>query len=132
MALPFPGIPKVPLQGFAQKDKILLIERSIQPPVVRHPLPFTFAGFHGQEDIKRVTRHTCQAKHNDTHNPQGQYTLQKPNQDVALHISLLSYCASLIYSRWVKNPVILPGKVYSAMYLGFTPASARSQNSGIS
>src|SRR5512145_2514812 len=131
MTLPFPGIPKVPLQGFAQKDKVLLIERSIQPPVVRHPLTFAFAGFHGQEHIKWVTCHTCQAKHNDTHNQQSQHTLQKPNQDVALHISLLSYCTSLIYSRCVKNPVILPGKVYSEMYFGFTPASANSQNRGI-
>ena len=42
------------------------------------------------------------------------------------------YGASLIYSRWVKKPVILPGKVYSAIYLGFTPASACNQNMGIS
>ena len=78
MALPLPGIAKVTLQGFAQKDKVLLIERSIQPPVLRHPLPFSFARFHGQEDIQRVPGHTRQAKHNDAHHQQGQQTLQKP------------------------------------------------------
>src|SRR5207245_7239971 len=43
-----------------------------------------------------------------------------------------AYGASLTYSRWVKKPVITPGNVYSATYLGFTAASAKSQNSGIS
>src|SRR5712691_3111532 len=43
-----------------------------------------------------------------------------------------AYGASLTYSRWVKKPVITPGNVYSATYLGFTAASANSQNSGIS
>ena len=39
------------------------------------------------------------------------------------------YGASLMYSRCVKNPVILPGKTYSAMNFGFTVASASIQNS---
>src|SRR5215471_1251295 len=37
-----------------------------------------------------------------------------------------------MYSRCVKEPVITPGKTYSATYLGFTVASANSQNSGMS
>src|SRR5262249_30562789 len=40
--------------------------------------------------------------------------------------------ANLTYSRWVKTPVITPGNVYSATYLGLTVASANNQNNGIS
>src|SRR5262249_15944664 len=43
-----------------------------------------------------------------------------------------AYWTSLTYSRCVKKPVITPGNVYSATYLGFTAASANSQNMGIS
>src|SRR5262245_3894525 len=107
-------------------------QRSIQPPVVRHSFALAFAGLHGQQHVERVTGESGQTEDNDGHDPEGQETLQKPDQNVALHPSLLSYGASLMYSRWVKNPVILPGKVYSAMYFGFTPASANSQNSGMS
>src|SRR6266851_8741095 len=49
-----------------------------------------------------------------------------------LHSHLLPYGASLMYSRWEKYPVITPGNVYSAIYLGFTAASAYSQNNGSS
>src|SRR5262245_53075125 len=40
--------------------------------------------------------------------------------------------ASLTYSKCVKKPVTIPGNAYSAIYLGFTAASAYSQNSGTS
>jgi hypothetical protein len=35
------------------------------------------------------------------------------------------YGASLIYTRWVKKPAMIPGNTYPAIYLGFTAASAR-------
>src|SRR5262249_52994637 len=132
VTLPLPGIAKITLQSFAQKGKILRVQgmleideqRSIQPPVVRHSFALAFAGLHGQQHVERVTGESGQTEDNDGHDPEGQETLQKPDQNVALHPSLLSYGASLMYSRWVKKPVILPGKVYSAMYFGFTVASA--------
>jgi hypothetical protein len=66
---------KVTAQGFAQEDKVLLVQRPIQAPVFRHALALPFPRLHGQQHIQRVARHTGQAKDNHAHDKESQQTL---------------------------------------------------------